>query len=204
MKRLGVPFLISAILHLFLLSQFHWNELHAKSSEPRRLTVSLVPALPAAERAPHFQADQRRMKSSSSNRDDSINAFNTNTSDYRLDMNQIRNQVKEYSRQQFATSGQGFPLYGDYYGTYTGDDSGVFAFYLDNTGQVTGSGESSATGIVFLVAGNITPGGVIHVIAKRGDAKVSLSGQLNVKTGKISGSWFFSGIAKGLFSGQHE
>jgi hypothetical protein len=36
------------------------------------------------------------------------------------------------------------------------------------------------------------------------DAQASLSGQLNVKTGCISGRWFVAGIAEGVFSGRHE
>lgn len=127
-----------------------------------------------------------------------------------LDLGEIRNQAREYAKKEFAISDGGLPLSGDYYGTYTGDDKGAFSFRMDSDGQVTGSGESSATGIVFLVVGKIMPSGVIHVLAKRGEAKVNLSGQLNVKTGKIAGSWyfsgtgFFSGSAEGLFSGQHE
>jgi hypothetical protein len=69
---------------------------------------------------------------------------------------------------------------------------------------VSGSGESTALGIVFMISGNILPNGVIHMVGRKKEAKASLSGELDAKTGKISGSWFVSGLAEGLFSGRHE
>ena len=204
MGRFARPFAISLTLHVIVLSQINLDGLHSRISDQHRLKVSLVPASLPEERSWQVHAGQKHEISQSVNQDDVIRALDANESDYRLDLNQIRNQVREYSRQKFATAGQGLPLYGEYYGTYNGDDGGVFSFHLDNTGQVSGSGESSATGIVFLIAGNISPTGVIHMIAGEATLKASLSGQLNTKDGKISGSWCVSGIAEGLFSGQHE
>ncbi len=203
-RQLAGPLAFSVLLHLVVLSQIDWDGMHARINEQHRLTVNLVPALLSEELSWQVKADRKQETRQFASQDDGIKVLDANESDYRLDLNRIRNQVREYARQEITTSGHGLPLNGDYYGTYTGDDSGVFSFHLDHAGQVSGSGESSATGIVFFISGNIAPDGVIHMIARRDDAKANLSGQLNTRSGRISGSWHVSGIAEGLFSGQHE
>jgi hypothetical protein len=208
--RLAWPFAISLILHLIVFSQINWNGLLARIKVQHRMTVSFAPESLPEEHRPQVRTWQPHETSPSANTQGAIDALDARESGYSLDLGEIRNQAREYAKKEFALSDGGLPLYGDYFGTYSGDDSGVFSFRLDPDGQVTGSGESSASGIVFEVVGMITPSGVVHVVAKRGEVKVNLSGQLNVKTGKISGSWyfsgtrFFSGSAEGLFSGQHE
>jgi hypothetical protein len=174
------------------------------------MTVSLAPKSLPEERRPQDRTWHPHEASRSASPQSAVDVLDAKRSGYSLDMGEIRNQAREFARKEFAASDGGLPLSGDYYGTYTGDDKGVFSFRMDPDGQVTGSGESSATGINFMIEGKISPGGVVHVHAKRGDMKVNLSGQLNVKTGKVSGSWYFSGTgffpvsAEGLFSGQHE
>lgn len=203
-QRFALPFLISAILHLVVLSQINWDGLHAKLGKQHRLSVSLIPPPLADERTSLGDPDHSRSVPTSAKTVESARVLGSNESDYRLDMSQIRSQVREYARQEFASSDRSLPLSGEYYGTYSGDDSGVFSFYLYPDGQVSGSGESKALGIVFLLSGSIAQDGVIHMIGKRNAAKASLSGQLDVKTGKISGSWFVVDIAEGVFLGQHE
>lgn len=203
-QRFALPFLISAILHLVVLSQINWGGLHARLGKQHRLNVSLIPPPRADERTSLGDSDHSQGVPSSAKIVESARVLDANESDYRLDMSQIRSQVREYARQEFASSDRSLPLSGDYYGTYSGDDDGVFSFYLNPDGQVSGSGESKVLGIVFLLSGSIAQDGVIHMIGKRNDAKASLAGQLDVKTGKISGSWFVVGIAEGVFSGQHE
>jgi len=202
MQRLALPFLISAILHLVVLSQINWGGLHASLREQHRLNVSLIPAVLPDERT--SLGDSGRSHGAHSSAKTVETALDANVSDYSLDMRQIRSQARDYAKQEFATSDRSLPLSGDYYGTYTGDDSGVFFFHLDANGQVSGSGESTAIGIVFMISGNILPNGVIHMVGKKKDARASLSGQLDAKTGKISGSWFVSGLAEGEFTGQRE
>ncbi len=198
---LALPLLFSVILHLAVLSLFNWDDLRIRNSGQRNLTVTLVLAALTEDRRMQDLAGQVLKFPG---QDEVIEALDSDKSDYRLDLDQIRTQARAYSRQELATSGQTLPQYGDYYGTYTGDDSGVFSFHLDHTGQVSGSGESGATGIVFFISGSIAPDGVIHMVARRNDAKANLSGQLNTENGQISGSWRVSGIAKGSFTGQHE
>ena len=206
--RLLLPCLISAILHLVVLSQINWEGLHAKLNEQHRLTVSLVPQSLPDGHISHVDSNRKNDHPSPAKSAEMTTVLDANESNYSLDMNQIRNQVREYAKQEFASGNQNVPLYGDYYGTYTGDDSGVFFFHLDASGQASGSAESKELGIVLLITGNITPSGGIHMIGKRNAAQATLSGQLNTKTGKVSGSWFMSGpvdlFAEGLFSGQRE
>lgn len=198
---LALPLLFSVILHLAVLSLFNWDGLRIRNGGQRNLTVTLVPAALTEDRRMQDLAGQVLKFPG---QDEVIEALDSDKSGYRLDLDQIRTQARAYSRQELATSGQTLPQYGDYYGTYTGDDSGVFSFHLDHTGQVSGSGESSGTGIVFFISGNIAPDGVMHMVARRNDAKANLSGRLNIRSGQISGSWHVFGIAEGLFSGQHE
>lgn len=198
---LVLPLLFSVALHLAVLFLFNWDGLRIRNGEQRHLTVTLVSAVLAEDRR---MQDLAGHISKFPGQDEIIEALDSDKRDYRLDLNQIRSQARAYSRQELVTSGRTLPQYGDYYGSYSGDDNGVFSFRLDHTGQVSGSGESSATGIVFFISGSIAPDGVIHMIARRNDAKASLSGQLNTENGQISGSWCVSGIAQGSFFGQRE
>ncbi len=209
MQRLALPFLISVIVHLVVLSQINWDSLHAKLNEQHRLTVSLMPASLPDERTSHVDSDRRHDPSSSAKTAEVTKVLDANESAYSLDMNQIRNQVRDYAKQEFGPSDQGLPLYGDYYGTYAGDDSGVFSFHMDASGHVSGTGESRALGIVFTITGNITPNGVMRMSAAIDEVKAGMAGQMDAKTGKFSGSWSVPGLpqdfsAAGSFSGQHE
>ena len=207
--RLAGPFAISLLLHLIVFSQINWNGLLARIKVTHHMTVRL-----AAEPQPEIPRPQTRTwhqheAAPTVNPQGALDALDAKRGGYSLDLSEIRNQAREYAKKEFASADGGLPLSGDYYGTYTGDDKGVFSFRMDPDGQVTGSGESSATGVTFLLEGNIARSGVIHVYARIGEVNVNLSGHLNVKTGKIAGSWYFSGTrflgsAEGLFSGQHE
>ena len=208
MQRWVLPFLISAILHLLVLSQFDWNGVHARIAEPHRLTVSLVPVFPPVDRAQNAQADHERERPLLSKARESIDAFEANTSGFSLDMNRIHDQVREYARQELATSRPVASIEGDYFGTYSGDDSGIFFFHLDNNGHASGNGQSDTRGIAFMIEGDVLPNGIIRMIGARhsGDSKFKgqLSGKLDTKTGKISGEWSVPGVLKGRFAGQHE
>jgi hypothetical protein len=208
MQRLALPFLMSAILHLLVLSQFNWNGLQARINKQHRLTVSLVPALPSEDRVRNIQADHGSELSGLSTAHESIDSLNANTSGLHLDMNRIRDQVREYARQEFATSRPVASIEGDYFGSYTGDDSGIFFFHLERNGHASGNGQSDTRGIAFMIEGNVLPNGSIRMIGARhsGDSKFKgqLSGKLDMKTGLVSGFWSVPGILKGSFTGQHE
>jgi hypothetical protein len=207
-QRLALPFLISAILHLLVLFQLNWNGLHAKLAEPRRLTVSLVPALTPEGRARDVQADHGHERLPLSTSHESSDVLEAKASSYRLDMNRIRDQVREYARQELATSRPVASIEGDYFGTYAGDDSGIFFFHLDNNGHASGNGQSDTRGITFMIEGDVLSNGVIRMIGARhsGDSKFKgqLSGMLDRRTGKVSGLWSVPGVLKGSFTGQHE
>ena len=208
LQRLALPFLISAILHLLVLSQLNWNGLHVRINEQQRLTVRLVPALPTESSVQNVQADRGRERSPLSIARESIDALEANTSGYRLDMNRIHDQVREYARQEFATSRPVASIEGDYFGSYTGDDSGIFFFHLDRNGHASGNGQSDMRGIAFMIEGDVLPNGTIRMIGARhsGDSKFKgqLSGKLDMKTGQVSGLWSVPGILQGNFTGQHE
>jgi hypothetical protein len=208
MQRLALPFLMSAILHLLVLSQLNWNGVHARIEEPHRLTVSLVPALPTESSVRHIHEEHRHERLPLSTPHESIDALDANASDYRLDMNRIHDQVREYARQEFATSRPVASIEGDYFGTYTGDDSGIFFFHLDRNGHASGNGQSDTRGIAFMIEGDVLPNGTIRMVGGRhsGDSKFKgqLSGMLDMRTGKISGLWSVPGVLKGSFTGQHE
>jgi hypothetical protein len=208
MQRMALPFMVSAILHLLVLSQLDWNGVHTKIAEPHRLTVSLIPALPTEGSVQNVQTDHGRERSPLSKAHESIDAFEENTSGFSLDMNRIHDQVKEYARQELATSRPVASIEGDYFGTYTGDDSGIFFFHLDKNGHASGNGQSDTRGIAFMVEGDVLPNGVIRMTGARhsGDSKFKgqLSGKLDTITGKVSGLWSVPGVLKGRFTGQHE
>ena len=78
---------------------------------------------------------------------------------------------------------------GTYSGTFSGDDNGTWTAVVDSTGNVTGSGVSSAGGN-FLVSGNVTRGGAISFTSGTVTAganfsgTISLSGEVYGKLGK--------------------
>jgi hypothetical protein len=207
-QRLVLPFLISVILHLLVLSQLNWDGVHARLNEQHRLTVSLVPALLSEDRVRGIQADHGRKQSRLPTAHESIDTLEANAGGYRLDMNRIHDQVREYARQEFATSRPAASVEGDYFGTYSGDDSGIFFFHLDRNGHASGNGQSDTRGIAFMIEGDVLPNGTIRMTGGRhsGDSKFKgqLTGKLDLKTGQVSGSWSIPGILKGSFTGQHE
>lgn len=181
--------------------------MHSPCKLPQRMTVSLKQVEPPAVRRAQRDPDSASMQIQP---EQARKVLNADTGDYHLDMNQIRGLVNEYARQEFATVKPTAPVHGDYFGTYSGDDSGIFFFNLDRTGHATGTGQSDTRGIAFLIEGRVLPDGVIQMVGirKDGDSKFTgtLSGRLDMRTGKIAGTWSVSGRLnlKGTFSGQRE
>lgn len=121
-----------------------------------------------------------------------------------LDMSHLHAQAREYANKELSSLESTSLLHGDYYGTYTGSDNGTFFFHLDSVGHASGTGQSDRLGISFMITGSATSNGILQMTGdgKAGDAR--FTGQLNIKTGNVSGSWFVESIGSGLFSGQHE
>jgi hypothetical protein len=204
MRRLALPLLISVFLHLLVLSQLHWGGPRATLNEPPRLTVNFVPNAQAEGHRQQFSPVTKQEPSSTAR----INALDAKASDYQLDLNQIHEQVRTYARQEMVTSQATVPVVGDYFGTYTGRDSGIFFFHLDKNGHAVGNGQSDSFGIAFLIEGDVSPNGDIQAVGAKyvGESKFSgkLRGSLDRRTGKISGTWLVNKTLQGNFSGQRE
>ena len=92
---------------------------------------------------------------------------------------------------------------GTYSGTFSGDDSGTWTAVVDSTGNVTGSGASSAIGN-FLISGNVTRSGAIFFTAGTVTAGANFSGTISL-SGEVSGNWasvIFG--TSGTFSGRRQ
>jgi hypothetical protein len=202
-RRLALPLLLSCVLHLLVLSQFSWQGLHAAPKQPQSLTVSLLQAPPPEERK-----SQSVTRGKTAQAQQNIQALEAETGEYHLDMNQIHGLVREYAKQEFATVKPSVPIEGDYFGTYTGRDSGIFFFHLDRNGHAVGNGQSDSFGIAFLIEGDVLPNGEIRAVGAKymGESKFTgkLSGNLDRRTGKISGTWIVNKSLQGSFSGQRE
>jgi hypothetical protein len=90
MQRFVLPFLISAILHLLILSGLNWNGLHAKPGEPYRLAVSLVPVFAFEDRVRNLQTDHGSAQLPLVKTYESTDVLEANASNYSLDMSRIR------------------------------------------------------------------------------------------------------------------
>ena len=205
-RQLLWPATISLALHLIAFSFVNNADRPELSHAPHHLSVTLVQASSPQHRlTPETTSPQNGIATQVLT---SAEVLDSNASDYRLDIDQLRSQAHEYASQELATSTPAIPLDGDYFGTYAGDDSGIFFFHLDSTGHASGSGQSDTRGIAFLIEGDVKDNGVIRMVGSRkeGDSKFvgQMNGQLNIKTGKIAGSWSVPGFLKGSFSGQQD
>ncbi|HEX5336856.1 MAG TPA: hypothetical protein VFW53_00285, partial [Gallionella sp.] len=218
MRRLAWPLAISVLLHAAVLSQLNWNKLPAPTSKRHALTVSLEPAPSIRQEKisqdsnPHpartniaEQGESNPKKISHPTKGiETSTAKNTNGAAAPLDMNRLLNQASDYAKKELRTSEPAFALDGDYYGTYDGSDSGTFFVHLDNAGHASGTGQSSTFGISFSIAGDATKDGFIQMSGTGIAGIARFRGRLDIKTGKVSGSWFADRIGSGTFSGHHE
>lgn len=133
-----------------------------------------------------------------------LNTAGAKESDGRLDMNHLLNQARDYAKKELRAGKPDFSLDGDYYGTYAGSDSGTFYVHLDNAGHASGSGQSNTFGISFSISGQATKDGLIQMSGTGIAGNARFKGQLDIKTGQISGSWLAASIGSGTFSGHHE
>jgi hypothetical protein len=220
--RLAWPLAISLLLHAIALSQISWKALPSPAIDQSRLTVSIAspPARPEKifpdSKLLSASTDNNGIKkiveenntteqtSSSPPETEPSHLAETNTIVAHLDTNKLLNQVREYASKEFRTTTPAFILNGDYYGTYTGSDSGTFYVHLDSAGHASGSGQSGTFGISFIITGDATKEGFIQMSGTGIAGTARFKGQLNIKTGQVSGSWIAASIGSGTFSGQHE
>lgn len=205
MQRLVWSLLISMTFHLLVFFLVNSPVQQQPTRDLHRLTVNLVQALPPR----HIKKQTAPIRRTDDVAQSTVNTAvqHTNEAAYRLDMNQLLNQVRDYASQELTTSKPALPLQGDYYGTYTGDDSGIFFFHLDDAGHASGSGQSDTRGIAFLIAGDVMPDGSMRMVGTSNAGskfKGQMQGQLDLRTGRVSGSWLVPGILKGYFSGRQE
>jgi len=214
---------ISLILHIVLLSQVNWKIFPAPTSDQHPLTVSLE-HLPSTrsektiqdKHPPPAQTDISRFKEQAAKENNAemiarrperieiSNLVKPGNPVDRLDMNHLLKQAGEYAAKEYRISKPIFSLAGDYYGTYSGSDNGTFYVHLDSGGHASGSGQSGTFGIGFSIAGDATKDGLIQMSGTGVAGKARFKGQLNIKTGEISGSWLAANIGSGTFSGQRE
>lgn len=219
MRRYVWAFVFSVAFHAVLLSQINLKSWHQPSINQPVLTVNLVPSTLVSQRnvsLSHPHAEEKYIHKKSAKEYDSNdtslipvpneipNAAQKIEVSSPLDMGQLHNQAREYADKELSTSEPVFSVNGDYYGTYTGSDSGTFYFHLDRKGIASGNGQSNTFGVSFIITGNATSNGIIQMSGsgRAGDAK--FEGKLNVKTGGLSGTWSLMGVGNGAFSGQRE
>ena len=215
MKRLTWALAISLMLHVIVLFLVHLNNPHKPTRTHSSLTVNLIP-FPASQPKNSNQeknlplpiAERKQIRNSEASPLPKLieitNSGDTFETSRHLDMEQLRSQAREYANKELATVKSDVTMEGDYYGTYTGSDSGTFFVHLNSAGHASGSGQSNMHNINFIITGDVTKDGFVQMSGSgiAGDAR--FEGQLKISTGKISGSWLASGIGSGSFSGQHE
>lgn len=205
MRRFAYPAALSLILHAALLTQLNLKNAPPLVRDQQRLTVRFgaSPSLPQEKINLAHNAHKNDAHDMPQTTGPSSSA-NTTESSAPFDMSQLRAQAREYADKESGSIATASLLHGDYYGTYSGSDNGTFFFHLDSSGHASGSGQSDLFGIGFIITGSVTSNGMLQMTGdgKAGDAR--FSGQLNIKTGKVSGTWTVAGFGSGLFAGQHE
>ncbi|MFH2134788.1 MAG: hypothetical protein ABII81_06350 [Pseudomonadota bacterium] len=198
LQRLRVPFLIALTLHAMAL--FSLNVDHDRAQEinlPAPLMIRLMPAqLPQAGQKKHSSALAKMM--------DAEPVLSSSTSEMQLDMSLIRDQARAYASALPASNGPGLSVEGDYYGSYGGDDSGVFFFHMNRDGQGTGTGESESFGIPFVISGKVDAQGKLHMTGNGVAGEARFNGQLDMRSGEVKGTWTVHGLLKGSFAGHRE
>ena len=217
-QRLAWPLAISLIVHACVLSQLDWKVSHTPGSDQHPLTVNFAP-LPSVRRdkmdqekilspahAVHnrFSGNKRNSKNEISKPAEMSTMVVAVETANPLNTEELLKQAEEQAKKEYRTSAPVLFPHGDYYGSYTGSDEGTFFFHLDNSGHASGSGQSGKFGVNFFIHGSTTTDGVIQMTGSgmAGDAR--FTGQLEIRTGKVSGSWMLAGFGGGSFSGQRE
>ncbi|BBI99859.1 hypothetical protein FGKAn22_15520 [Ferrigenium kumadai] len=213
-RRLAWPFALSLLLHSIVLVPVIWNSVPSPASHKPDLTISLdsmsvAPAhrnqreeRPAQETT--LKAISRPPSEPATPKIEMPEAHTPPRAANHLDTSQLLSQAREYAAHEYHGSAPARMPNGDYYGTYTGDDSGTFFFHLNEEGHASGTGQSGIHGISFVIAGNATGDGHVQMYGKGMAGAARFDGQLNVKTREVTGTWSAAGIGRGSFAGRHE
>ncbi|MDD2686713.1 MAG: hypothetical protein PHY62_11175 [Gallionella sp.] len=208
--------LASLILHAAIISRLAPTTMPAPQDALPALTVMLQfpPAIKSGEVSPdnHLPAPQVKIAAMDEKtshtpplmRSVIAGANETSIPTTQLDMNRLLEQVRNDARQNLRNTEALPELAGDYYGTYSGSDSGTFYVHLDKAGHASGSGQSNSYGISFAITGEAAGDGRIQMSGSGIAGQAKFNGKLDMHSGKISGSWLAASVGSGTFSGQHE
>jgi len=122
-----------------------------------------------------------------------------------VDLGQLRSQAALLARDaaKSETSETGYTsIFGDYYGSYSGTDTGTFYIHVDRIGNIFGSADSSTAHSSFTITGKVSTDGVVQMMGKGLAGSASFDGKINLKTGAVSGRWNLTGFGRGQFAGQ--
>ncbi len=208
--------LASLILHAAIISCLAPTTMPAPQDELPALTVMLQfpPSIKSSEVSPdnHLPAPQVKIAAMDEKtnqppplmRSEIADANEIGPPTTQLDMNRLLEQVRNDARQNLRHTEALPELAGDYYGTYSGSDSGTFYVHLDKAGHASGSGLSNSYGISFAITGEAAGDGRIQMSGSGIAGQAKFNGKLDMQSGKISGSWLAANVGNGTFSGQHE
>ncbi len=122
-----------------------------------------------------------------------------------VDLAQLRSQATLLAResaQSDASESGNTGILGDYYGSYSGADTGTFYIHVDRIGSIFGSADSGVAHSSFTITGKVSTDGVVQMTGKGLAGSASFDGKINLKTGAVSGHWNLTGFGRGQFAGQ--
>jgi hypothetical protein len=225
-RRIAWAVGISLILHVAILSQVHFNIAPIPTYDAIHAVINLsTPHTPRLEDIAQNGSLSQTTTISRRNeprKQETTDAAPLNTPDGKqsisnagqpgmpahLDMNALFDQARAYAKAANRTSEPADAMYGDYFGTYDGEDRGDFSFHLDSKGHASGSGHSYSSNVWFVIEGEVSSHGVVRMVgansAGESNVKGQVTGQIDMQSGKVAGTWFVPGMKRGSFSGQHE
>jgi hypothetical protein len=122
-----------------------------------------------------------------------------------IDLGQLRSQATLLAResaQRDASESGNTVIFGDYYGSYNGADTGTFYIHVDRIGNIFGSADSGTAHSSFTITGKVSTDGVVQMTGKGLAGSANFDGKINLKTGAVAGHWNLTGFGRGQFAGQ--
>lgn len=122
-----------------------------------------------------------------------------------VNLAQLRSQATLLAResaQSDASEAGTTGILGDYYGSYSGADTGTFYIHVDRAGNIFGSADSRTAHSSLTITGKVSTDGVVQMTGKGLAGSASFDGKINLKSGAVSGHWNLTGFGRGQFAGQ--